>query len=197
MHMLSKKNWSSEETGDSVEVQDAHNGVNRQWRSADKRGSTGMCLRSWALRNSAMTRRHACSSITWKPLQRTRIFRMSGTAVKKPHPTKQRKNIFLQDWKFHTSCCPWNVVQFWYQFRLLRRYHRTHQVHLQVQQESVVTIGHRETVAIHQKPETKFKRSIEPPPFARSTRMVRRVRRKSRRYRSACTRTHFSNSQVF
>ena len=36
--------------------------------------------------------------------------------------------------------------------RLLHRYRRTQQVHLQVQQQSEVTIGHQETDAIHQNP---------------------------------------------
>ena len=44
--------------------------------------------------------------------------------------------------------------------RLPHRYHKTHQVHLQVQQQSEVTILHQETGAIRQKTETKFKRGI-------------------------------------
>ena len=41
--------------------------------------------------------------------------------------------------------------------RPLHRHRRTRQVHLQVQQQSEVTIGHQETDAIHLKPRTKIR----------------------------------------
>ena len=42
--------------------------------------------------------------------------------------------------------------------RLLHPHRRTHQVHIQVKQQSVVMIGHQETGAIHQTIKTKRKR---------------------------------------
>ena len=69
-----------------------------------------------------------------------------------------REDNSLQDGKFRTSCCPWIVVKFWYQFVFYIG--RTHQVHLQLQRQSEVTIRHQETCGIHQKPKTKIKRGI-------------------------------------
>ena len=40
---------------------------------------------------------------------------MSGAAVKAT-PDQTREEDPLQNGKFRTSCCPWNVVKFWYQF---------------------------------------------------------------------------------
>ena len=51
-----------------------NNGGYGQWRSANKRRSTNICSRSWSLRNSANTRRHACCSIAWETLWGPRIF---------------------------------------------------------------------------------------------------------------------------
>ena len=45
--------------------------------------------------------------------------------------------------------------------RLQHRYRKPRQTHLQVQQQSEVTIGHQETGAIHPKPKTKIKRAIQ------------------------------------
>ena len=58
----------------SAEIQEPHKGGNGQWRSANTRGSTGICSRSWSLRDGAHTRWRACSSITWKALRRTQIY---------------------------------------------------------------------------------------------------------------------------
>ena len=67
-----------------------------------------------SLRNSAITRGHACSSITGKALRRTRIYLWVGQQSKATcHQTRQEDS--LQDGKFRTSCRPWIVVKFWYQ----------------------------------------------------------------------------------
>ena len=58
-----QKRFELRRTGDSAEIQNPHNGGNGQWRSANKRGSTSVNSRSWPIRDSAITRRHACSSI--------------------------------------------------------------------------------------------------------------------------------------
>ena len=55
-----------------------------------------------------------------------------------------------------TKVCPQILVP----VRPQRRHRRTRQVHLQVQQQSEVTIRHQETGAIHQKLKTKRKREI-------------------------------------
>ena len=85
MHMLSKKGVELRRTGDSAEIQEPHNGGEGQWRSANKRGSTGTFLRSWSLRNSADTRGDA-----WESSAMNTDIPMSGPAVKS-HPTKGTK----------------------------------------------------------------------------------------------------------
>ena len=44
-------------------IQDHHHGSDRKRGSSNKRGSTSICSRSWPFRDSAITRRAACSSI--------------------------------------------------------------------------------------------------------------------------------------
>ena len=58
-------------TGNSQEIQ------NLYW-SANKRGSTSVCSRSWPLRDCAITRRYACSTKAWEALRRTRISKWVG-----------------------------------------------------------------------------------------------------------------------
>ena len=62
------------------------------------------------------------------------------------------KTIFCK----RITSCLWIVVKFWYQFIFYIVTARNCQVHLQVQQQSEVTIWHQETGAIHQKPKTKI-----------------------------------------
>ena len=69
-------------------------GGNGQWRSANNRKSTRTCLRSWSLRDSASTRRHACSSITWKAQEHGYTY--EWTSGQKPYLTKQGKKILCK-----------------------------------------------------------------------------------------------------
>ena len=62
-----------------------------------------------------------------------------------------REEGSLQDGKFRSSCCPWIVVKFCYQ---LVFYIATAGLKYVLE----VTIGHKETCAIHQKPGTKILR---------------------------------------
>ena len=56
MHMLSKKDSSSDENGYSAEVQNPNDSIDCQKGSADKRGSTSVRSRSRYVRHSAITR---------------------------------------------------------------------------------------------------------------------------------------------
>ena len=56
MHMLSKKDLSSDENGYFAEVQNPNDGSDRKWKSADKRGSTSVRSRSRHVRHNAITR---------------------------------------------------------------------------------------------------------------------------------------------
>ena len=53
MDMLSKKGFKVWRTGNSPKIQERHNGGDGQWRSADERGSLGICSRSSSLRDCA------------------------------------------------------------------------------------------------------------------------------------------------
>ena len=103
--------------GGSQEIQEPHNGGDGQCGSANKRGTTSFRSRSWSLRDGANTQWHACSSITWKALRRPRILPWVDQRPKAT-PDQTREEDSLQDGKFRTSCCPWIVVKFWYQFVL-------------------------------------------------------------------------------
>ena len=141
-----------------------------QWRSAYKRGSSGICSRSWSLRYGAITRGHACSSVTWNTLRRTRIYLWVGQR-QKTTPDQTREEHLMQNGKLRTSCGSWIP---------LHRHCRTRQVHLQLQHQSEVTKPHQETGAIHHKPKTKKKGWQSRPgrPFARPPEMVRGVHNK-------------------
>ena len=68
----------------------------------------------------------------------------------KPHLTKPCKNFLMQNGKLRTSCCPWIVCPILVPVRPLHRHRRTHQVHLQVQQQSEVTMEQQATGGSHQ-----------------------------------------------
>ena len=70
-------------------------------RSARKRS------RSWSLRDGANTRWHACSSITWKALRRTRIY-LWVDQRSKATPDQTWEEDPMQDGKYRCSCCPWS-----------------------------------------------------------------------------------------
>ena len=97
-----------------AEIQDSYDGGDRKWRSANKRKTTGLCLQSWSLRNSAITRWHACSFITWKTLRSKRKYLWVGQRSKVTSD-QTREEDPLQDWKFPTLRCPRIVVKFWCQ----------------------------------------------------------------------------------
>ena len=90
MHMLSKKDLSSEELVHLSKVQNLYRGGNGKWRSANKRGCTSVCSRSWPLRDCAITRWNARSLIAWKTLRRPRIFPWVGQRLE-PRLTKKGK----------------------------------------------------------------------------------------------------------
>ena len=104
MHMMSKIDLSSW-VGCFAKIQEPHNGGDGQWRSANKWGSTSVCLRSWALRDGADPRRHVCSSITWKTLRRTRLYQRVGQWTKATSD-QERDNNRVQYGKFCSCCCP-------------------------------------------------------------------------------------------
>ena len=170
-----------------------HNGGNYQWESANKRGSTGNCLRSWILRNSAITRRHGCTYVTWKALRRTRIHLSVGQRSKAT-PYQTRGEDSLQDGKFRTSCCPWIVVKFWYQFVLYIATAGLVKYIFKSSNRAKWRTGTRKLARFTNKPTQKKKgcQSSIGRPIARPSTMVRGVHSKSRRYRSSCKRTHFS-----
>ena len=74
--------------------------------------------------------------------------------------------------------------------RPLHRYRRTRQVHLQVQQQSEVTIWHQETGAVHQKKKKDINRASDDG-LRHLPDWFEEVHRKFRRCRSASTRKHF------
>ena len=73
----------------------------------------------------------------------------------KPHQTKQEKTIPRKTEHFFV---PLVVPVLSSNSGPLHRHRRTRQVHLQVQQQSEVTMRHHESGAIHQKPNTNEKR---------------------------------------
>ena len=142
-------------TGNSVEIQDFQNGGNGQWRRANKRGSAGIRLRSWSLHDSAITRRHACSSITWQTL-RTRIYLWVGQRSKATlDQTREEDSLHG---KISYLLLSLECRQFLVPARLLHRYRRTHQARLQVQQQSEVTMEHQENWRDTRKTQNKNKK---------------------------------------
>ena len=76
--------------GYSAKIQELHCGAYSQWRSANKRGSTGSRFKS--IRDIAISWRNACCSIAWKTLRRPRIFLWVGQRSK----TTEGKTIVCQ-----------------------------------------------------------------------------------------------------
>ena len=89
-------------TGHFAKVQNPHCGAHCQWRSAYKRGSTSIRSRSTSLCDSAITRRNACCSITWKTLRRPRKFLRVGQRSKTT-VGQRREDHHLQNGQFRTS----------------------------------------------------------------------------------------------
>ena len=77
-----QKGFKLRRTGNHSEVQEHHNGGNCQLGSANMWESTGICSRSWSLRDSAITRRNAWCSIAFQTLRWTRIFLWVGQRSK-------------------------------------------------------------------------------------------------------------------
>ena len=117
----------------------------------------------------------------------------------KPHQTKQGEDGFRVMRKISylllcLDCRPTLVPA-----RPLHRHRRTRQVHLQVQQQSDVTIWHRKLARFTKNSKQKYKEGQQSRlgrPFARLSGMVRGVHRKSRRYRSACQPHTFLMTQI-
>ena len=148
---------------------------------------------SWALGVSAEFLEPSMANSHLESSAKNTEKRMCGPAVKKPHPTKQGKKILCKTATSYPSLSL-DCRQILVPARLLYRHRRTQQVHRQVRQQSEVTMGHKETGAIHQNPPPKKKgRQRWIIGIAKLSRMVRGVHRKSRRYRSACTCTHFTH----
>ena len=63
VHMLSKKDRTSDEMDTLRRSRKPYDGSDRKWGSANKRGGTSVCSRSRSVRHSAITRRNASSSI--------------------------------------------------------------------------------------------------------------------------------------
>ena len=116
------------------------------------------------------------------------VIPMSGPAVKSHIWPKKKRGSYAKR-KMSYLLLSLDCRQVLAPARLQHRFRRTHQEHLQVQQQSEVTIGHQETGAIQKK---EGQRWGSGKPSARPPRVVRRVHTKSRRYRCACTRTPFS-----
>ena len=135
----SKLRW----TGNSSKVQESHNGDN----TARKHKYTfTILISSWRCKNS-MTRLqfyHLESSAKNTDIP------MSGPAVKsRTWPNMGR--IFHAKRKMSYLLLSLDCRQILVPVRLLHGHRRTRQDHLQVQQQSEVTIWHQETGAIHQK----------------------------------------------
>ena len=81
----------------SAEIHEPHNCGDGQWRSANERGSTSVRSRSRSVRHSANTRWHACSSITWKTLRRTRMFLRLGQRSKATVDQNGKTNTCTMD----------------------------------------------------------------------------------------------------
>ena len=146
-------------TWDSAEIQDLHNGGNGQRRSANKRGSTTVHSRSWSLRGGANARWHACSSITWNTLWRTQIFLWVGQRSKAT-VDQRGEDKCMQNGKHRSSCCPWIVVQFWYQFVLRIDIAGLDKHIFKLSNRAKWRNPYQETGAIHQQLKTERKKGI-------------------------------------
>ena len=89
MHMLSKKELSSEGMDTVKRSRTPYSGVDCQWRSAHPRGRTSVRSRSSSVRN-----RQSCRLASFA---KTTDIHMSGSAVKKPQSTKDGKSFCKTD----------------------------------------------------------------------------------------------------
>ena len=116
MHMMSKRDLSSDEIDTLRGSRKPNRGTYSQRRSAHKRGGTGLRSRSWSLRDSATSRRNACCFYRLQKSAKTTDILTSGSAVKKPRLTKEVKDNYMQDGQLRTTCCSKVVHQFWWHF---------------------------------------------------------------------------------
>ena len=117
---------------------------------------------------------------------------MSGPAIKS-QPNQGRNS--LQDGKFRTSCCPWIVVTFWYQFVFHNATAGLVKYIFKSSNRAKWRTGTRKLARFTNKPTQKQKEGRQSSigrPIARPSILVWGVHRKSRRHRCACKRTHFS-----
>ena len=68
------------------------------------------CFRSWSLRDSAISRGHACSFIAWKPLRRARLY-LWVDQRSKATPDQTRTEDDVKDGKLRAHCYPGIVVK--------------------------------------------------------------------------------------
>ena len=102
MHMMSKKELSSEEMGDSEEVQNPYCGIDCQWRSANPPGGASVCSRSKSVRNRATTWGNACRPIARQVLRRPRILQWVGQRSKATIDQRWEE-YYLRDGQLRTS----------------------------------------------------------------------------------------------
>ena len=156
MHVMSKKELSSEKLDTLRRSRNPHCGAYSQWRSAYKRGSTRKRSRSTSIRDGAITGRNASCSIAWKTLRRPRMFLWVGQWSKTVVDQRREDNC-MQNGQLRTSRCYRVIHQFWEQFVVIDTAGLVKYI-LQVQQQSEVTNQHQESGVDHpQKPETKKK----------------------------------------
>ena len=81
-----------------------------QWWSANKRWSNSVCQRIGFVRHSAITRKYASSSLTWKTLRRSRIFlRVDQWPETTTHQKWQTDR--MQHGELRTARCPWSIYR--------------------------------------------------------------------------------------
>ena len=96
MHILNKKDLSSDEMETLSRSTNPTTVVFVDRESAIKRGSTRISSRSWSLRDGANTRWwHACSSIIWKTLRKNGYFH-EWASGQKPRLTKEGPTIICK-----------------------------------------------------------------------------------------------------
>ena len=184
-----QKGFELSRNGYSVEIQDSYDGGNSQRRGANKRGSTSVRLRSWPLRDCAITRKYACSSIVWKTLLRTQIFLWVG---KRSTTTadQTRDGNYMQTDKYVPFVFPGlssssSTTTF---------EHRQYRISSATERSDEPTPGNSgETNTITQNQNNKRDDNRDSDEsFARSSWMVGGVHRQSWGNRDACASTHFS-----
>ena len=139
-------------------------------------------------------RRHACSSVAWNILRRTRLH-LWVDQWSKATLDQTREEIYLQNGQFRTSCCSRVVIQFWFQLVFyiatagLIEYISEFSRKITKWPYWQSSIGRPRPSSQNQKQKSKNedKKSSNEKSIARSPRVVRRVHRQSRRHRSAST----------